>query len=178
MKHLTKAVLLFCTLGLAQVASAKDSITNSPVAMIGTSFGKSSTELIQFLKAIGVTPSITNGQENYQVQNGLMTITNGAACDNGHATFYFTADVMDNDGKVVKKIELGAENGNDGCTKPTKAGQFSDLMQKYGMAKMEPDCGAGHCRYNVNDITCYHDNQPKSDDLCNVTLSTVDLVNQ
>ena len=148
----TLLLTLIALAPLASFAAPKSDIELSPMAINGSSSGPSAAKLIQTLEAEGVKGIQSGNYINYDVKNGKVTITNGAACENGRSTFRVEFDQVDKESKVIQHVEI---EDSDTCKPGSHAESFYGLLQKFGADKLGGDCGLGHCWVNLNSISCF-----------------------
>lgn len=133
------------------------------------------TQLMQTLKSLGISGySVANGAIQTIQLKGSVTITNGAACDNGHRTYDVDLTEVDANGKTIRTYDIDHSNG---CQKPSAAENFNDLLDRWGGSTLDGDCGLGHCWYTIRSITCTHygaTSYAKAIDSCSVELSNDD----
>lgn len=152
---------------LTTLAATPSDIELSYHSVSGFSSGKSAVEMIQALRAAGVKPQVVRDSERYEIANGQITMTNGAACDNGRRTYQITFDVVDTEQRVLQKVDL---NDSDVC-KLSRAEKLAKLLDKWGAEKLAGDCGLGHCWTRIDSISCSRSLAKPGQDLCSVSTS-------
>lgn len=163
------AIFLASILGFSVSAQAK--IFVSSIVSHGESTDDEATQLTSMLQSLGVKSHKNGGSDETKV-TGKITITNGAACDNGHYTYNIDLNEIDENGKTVQTISL---DGSNGCTQPSSAEKLSTLLDTWGGNTLELDCGAGHCWESIDTIDCQHFEAQKASpafDSCDVRLSS------
>ncbi len=126
------------------------------------------TKTLKTLGSIGYTDKY--GYERMHIR-GDITVTNGAACDNGHQTYSINLTSLGEDNQELGTVTLDKNS----CTKLTSPAKFYALMQQWGGNILMGDCGAGHCWQKIDNIECTHykgDARTKPFDSCSVSLST------
>ncbi len=166
-------VLLFCGFSLAH-ADIKVNTT-----AVGASLtGSDAIEFTAVLKKLGVQSYNSSTYEFYSIDKGFVTVTNGAACQDGTRTYDITLDVADIDGKVVQQLKID-DSGT--CTQAdSRAKLLYDLLQKAGGDKLQGECGLGHCWSTITGIDCSHNSNSKADpkyvDTCDISQNSAGLV--
>jgi hypothetical protein len=156
---------------LAFSLSAQAKIYVSSVISHGESTEKEATSLTSTLQGLGAKGHV-DGQSEVVKMSGSITITNGAACENGHSTYSISLDELDANDQVVQTIKL---DGSNECTKPSVAEKFNAILNTWGGKTLVLDCGAGHCWEKINAIECRHFNADKTThafDSCRVELAS------
>lgn len=172
LSSLFAAALTLAAIALAPRVSAAAIDLKARVS-VGESLDQDATALVAALTEAGVRGYETGGARALRA-TGKVTVTNGAACENGRKTYSVELSELNEADAQIRKWSL---DERDGCARPSQAERFSSLMDRWGGRLLEDDCGVGHCWKKIEEIDCRRfpaQNGRGGFDSCRVVMSVND----